>query len=99
MNVVAMIRMEIHAAPLSALFLEVVKIVIINVLLVCIFTSKYFEILIIMFSLYLKLVGMTISDANLLAAYAKQVRIVVAEIACHQYPVLRFACQQMPHIQ
>ena len=36
MNVVAMIGMEIHAAPLSALFLEVVKIVIINVLLVSI---------------------------------------------------------------
>ena len=70
MNVVAMIRMEIHAAPLSALFLEVVKIVIINVLLVSIFTFRYFEILIIMFSLYLKLVEMKTSDVCQLVSYA-----------------------------
>ena len=99
MNVVAMIGMEIPAAPLSALFLEVVKIVIINVLLVSI--QKQFEILILMFSLYLKLVGMKISDANQMAAYAKQIRTVAAEIAwqyrCHQYPILPCACQQMPH--
>ena len=97
MNVVAGVGMMIHAAPLNALFLEVIKIVITNVLLVSIFTSKYFEILIIMFSLYLKLPGMKISDAYQLVAYATQVRTVAAEVVCQQYPVLRFACHQIPH--
>ena len=98
MNVVARIRTEIHAVQLSALFLEVVKIVIINVLLV---RSEQFDILILIFSLHLKLMGMKTSNANQMAAYAKQIRTVAAEIAwqyrCHQYPILPCACQQMPH--
>ena len=69
MNVVARIWMEIHAAPLSALFPEVIK----NCNHKCplsLFSSKYFEILIIMFSLYLKLVEMKTSDVCQLVWYA-----------------------------
>ena len=97
MNVAARIGMEIHAAPLSALFLEVIK----KCNHKCPLSQYQFDILILMFSLYLKLMGMKISGANQMAAYAKQIRTVAAEIAwqyrCHPTSILPFACQQMPH--
>ena len=67
MNVAAGIGMTIHAVPLNALFLEVVK----NCNHKCPLSQyKYFEILIIMFSLYLKLVEMKTSDVCQLVWYA-----------------------------
>ena len=77
MNVVAGVAMEIHAVPLSALFLEVIK----NRNHKCSLSQYQFEKISTMFSLNLKLEGMKISDACHLAINAKKVRTVAAEIA------------------
>ena len=95
MNVAARIGMEIHAVQLSALFLEVIKSRNLKCPLCQYFPTKQFEISIITFSLYLKLVGMKLPDAKVLAQRAITIRSAAAGLVT---PIIVLVRVRMDHV-